>query len=398
MALSRATKELSVGAVVALGMIVFAVAVMAISKESPLWVPKVRYWTHFDNTGGLSSGSPVQLVGVQIGTIESIKFPDDIRETRIKVVISVDRRYANRIRNGTQAYLKSLSYLSLDKYIELTPGDPTRPGLEPDEFIPPGVSVLEETIQTGQSIADDVKEITASLRDLLIAINRGGGIVQEMIHNPEFGREGMENLEGSLASVRRMLEGVEQGQGFAGTLLTDDVFSQRQAENIDEALSHFRTIMEQLDSGGGLIHELTADEGAGVEAIRDLRETTAALRKTAEDLRGGEGMVARLLNDEAWASRVLDNLEKTTGHAESILRKIDGGEGSLGGIINDPEVYEGLRDVMAGMRKSRIGKAAIRHYGKKGAKRRAREEEAEERFRGDAGEARGEDGSATDDE
>ena len=397
MALSRATKELSVGAVVSLGLIVFAVAVMAISKESRLWVPKVRYWTNFENTGGLSSGSPVQLVGVQIGTVESIKFPEDIRETRIKVVISVDRTYASRIRNGTLAYLKSLSYLSLDKYIELTPGDPTRPGLEPDEFIPPGVSILAETIQTGQSIADDVKEITASLRDLLIAINRGGGIVQEMIHNPEFGRDGMENLEGSLASVRRVLEGVEQGQGFAGTLLTDDAFSQRQAENIDEALSHLRSIMEQLDSGGGLVHELTADEGAGVEAIRDLREATAALRKTAEDLREGKGLVARLLNDEAWASRLLDNLEKTTGHAESILRKIDGGEGSLGGIVNDPEVYEGLRDVMAGMRKSRIGKAVIRHYGKKGAKRRAREEE-ERRFPDDAGEARRGDDPATDDE
>ena len=394
MALSRATKELSVGAVVALGMIVFAVAVMAISKESRLWVPKVRYWTNFENTGGLSSGSPVQLVGVQIGTVESIQFPEDIRENRIKVVISVDRTYASRIRSGSRAYLKSLSYLSLDKYIELTPGDPTRPGLEPGEFVPPGVSVLDQTIQTGQSIADDVKEITASLRDLLIAINRGGGIVQEMIHNPEFGRSGLENFEGSLASVRRMLEGVEQGRGFAGMLLIDDAFSQRQAENIDEALSHLRSIMEQLDSGGGLVHELTADDGAALEAIRDLRDTTAALRKTAMDISEGEGLVARLMNDEAYASRILGNLEKTTGHAESILRKIDGGTGSLGGIVNDPEVYEGLRDIMAGMRKSRIGKAVIRHYGKKGAKRRAREEEEEKSLFDAPGEVPGDDGAA----
>lgn len=383
MALSRATKELSVGAVVSLGMIVFAVAVMAISKESRLWVPKVRYWTDFENTGGLSSGSPVQLVGVQIGTVDSIEFPEDIREPRIKVTISIDRTYASRIRSGTQAYLKSLTYLSLDKYIELTPGDPGRPELEPGDFIPPGVSVLDQTIQTGQSIADDVKEITASLRDLLIAINRGGGIVQEMIHNPEFGRSGMANFEGSLASVRRLLEGMEQGQGLAGTMLTDDAFAQRQAENIDEALSHLRSIMEQLDSREGLVHELTADDGAAVVAIRELKETTAAMRATAADLREGKGLVARLLNDEAYASRILDNLEKTTGHAESILRKIDAGEGSLGGLVNDPEVYEGLRDVMAGMRKSRIGKAVIRHYGKKGAKRRAREEE-ERRFSEDS--------------
>ena len=78
----------------------------------------------------------------------------------------------------------------------------------------------------------------------------------------------------------------------------------------------------------------------------------------------------------------------TAGHAKSIMRKIDEGEGSLGGIVNDPEVYEGLKDVIAGIRKSKIGKAAIRHYGKKGAKRRKAEQEGmfEDTEAGDEGE------------
>jgi phospholipid/cholesterol/gamma-HCH transport system substrate-binding protein len=382
------TKELSVGALVALGMIVFAIAVMTISEESRLWVPKVEYWTRFNNTGGLSTGSPVHLVGVQIGTVEEIEFPEDIHETKIKVVMSVDKTYANRIREGTEAFLKSLSYLSMDKYIELTPGDPGKPALPADGFIDPGVSVLEETIQRGQSIADDIKEITASLRDLLIAINRGGGIMQEMIHNPEFGREGVADMQGSVASLRRSLEGLERGEGLAGKLLKDEAFAAEQVENIDVALSHVRSVMQKLDSEEGLIHQLSASDGAGAEAVEDLRAAAGSLRRTAESLEGEEGLVTRLVRDDEYADRLLEKIAGTAGHAESIMRKIDEGEGSLGGIVNDPEVYEGLKDVVAGIRKSKIGKAAIRHYGKKGAKRRKAEREGmvEDTEAGDEGE------------
>lgn len=378
MPLSRATKEVSVGLVVSLGLIVFAVAVMAISKESRLFTPKVRYWSRFDNTSGLTPGSPVRLVGVQIGTVDQIDFPEDIRESKIKVVFTVDRDYANRIREGTVAYLKSLTYLSNEKYIELTPGDPDKQQLPKNGFVEPGVSVWDQTLQQGQGIAEDVKEITASLRDLLIAINRGGGIVQEMIHNPEFGRQGVASLEGSLASLRRTLEGIEKGKGLAGAVLTDEVFARRQVEKIDDTLTRLKSVMTKLDSDQGLIGALTATDGEGAQAVRDLKAATAALRRTAERIGEGRGLIGRMMNDERYADGLLKKIDGVAGHAESILKKVDSGQGTLGGVVNDPEVYEGLRDIVAGIEKSRIGKGMIRRYGKKGAEQRAQDGEPSE--------------------
>ncbi|HEU4402966.1 MAG TPA: MlaD family protein [Candidatus Polarisedimenticolia bacterium] len=375
MRMSRATKEISVGAVVSLGMIIFAFAVMAISKESRLFTKKVAYWTRFENTGGLSVGSPVRLVGVQIGSISEIEFPQDITDTKIKVSFSVDQDYAIRIRAGTQALLKSLTYLSQDKYIELTPGDPDKAALPPDGFIEPGESVWEQMTQQSQSIADDVKEITASLRDLLVAINRGGGIVQEMIHNPEFGRQGVSNMEGSLASLRRLLEGVEKGKGLAGGLLTDEAFRKKQLEAIDGTLAHLKSVTEKLDSDKGLVAQLTSPDGQGAKAMEDLRSASASLRQTADNISKGKGLVGRLMNDETYADTLLKKIDAVAGHADSILRKVDSGKGTLGGIVNDPEVYEGLKDVVKGIQKSRVGKGLIRHYGKKGAKDRGSEEQ-----------------------
>jgi phospholipid/cholesterol/gamma-HCH transport system substrate-binding protein len=376
--LSRATQEISVGAFVSIGLILFAVAVMAISKEQRLFSRKTRYWTSFDNTSGLTEGSPVRLVGVQIGTIAKIEFPDDIRETKIKVVFSVDRAYANRIRSGTQALLKSLTYLSQDKYIELTPGDPDRPALEADGFIQPGVSVWEETLQQSQGIADDIKEITASMRDLLIAINRGGGIMQEMIHNPEFGRQGVANLEGSLASLRRTLEGIEKGKGLAGAVLTDETFARKQVDNIDAALTHVRSVMQKLDSEQGFVSQLGDPNGPGTQAINDLKTTAASLRKTAEGIQQGRGLLGRLMNDETYADTLLKKIDGAAGHADSILRKVDSGKGTIGGLVNDPEVYLSLKDVVSGIQKSRVGKGIVRHYGKKGAKGREGDEGQEQ--------------------
>jgi len=370
MRLSRATKEISVGAFVSIGLILFAVAVMAVSKEQRLFSRKSKYWTRFDNTSGLTEGSPVRLVGVQIGTVTEIEFPEDIRETKIKVMFSVDGAYANRIREGTQALLKSLTYLSQDKYVEITPGDPDRPVLPANGYIEPGVSVWEETLQQSQGIADDVKEITASLRDFLIAVNRGGGIMQEMIHNPEFGRQGVANLEGSLSSLRRTLESVEKGKGLAGAILTDEAFARKQIDNIDAALTHARSGMQRLDSDQGFVAQLSDPNGSGAQAMSDLRTAAASLRKTAESVQQGKGLIGRLMNDEAYADGLLKKIDGAAGHADSILHKVDAGKGTIGGLVNDPEVYQSLKDVVAGIQKSRVGKGLVRHYGKKGVKER----------------------------
>lgn len=368
-------KELMVGVVVLTGLVIFGMAVLTITQESRLFAPKVEYWTDFENTSGLAKGSPVRLIGVQIGTIDGIDLPTDLNQNKIKVTFKVDRAFAPRIRKGTVAYLKSLTYLSQDKYVELTPGDPAQPEVEPGSRIESGMSAWEETLLQSQGIADDVKEITASLRDLLVALNRGQGLVQEMIHNPEFGRQGVADFESSLASLRRLLEGIEEGRGLAGTLLRDKEFSKKELENLDGSLTHLRSVVERLDNPEGPVAQFTDPQGKGRAMMDDLHGAITSFRNTARSVEEGQGVVGRLTTDKAYADALLKKIDSATGHLNSILGKIDRGEGTLGGIVNDPEVYESLKDIVAGIEKSRLGKGMLRHYGKKGAEARPEGEE-----------------------
>jgi phospholipid/cholesterol/gamma-HCH transport system substrate-binding protein len=372
------SRELSVGFLVSLAVVIFAVAVMAISKESRLFVPKVRYWTLFENTSGLTEASPVRLAGVQVGTVEEIRFDDDRQQNRIRVEFTVARSFKHRIRTGTLAHLKSLTYLSQDKYIELVPGDPDGMEIAAGQYIEPGTSMWRETLARGQGIAEDVKEITAALRDFLVAVNTGGGVLQELIHNPEFGRGGLKDIERSLSSLRTVLSKIEGGQGFAGLMLSDDEFARRQKENIDTALAHLRSAMERIDGDDGLIARLEDPDGEFRRVLEDLRGTSAALREVAERIGEGRGLIGRLATDDAFAESMTRRLDEIAGHAASILGKIDRGEGSVGAIINDPAVHEGLKDIVAGVRKSRMGKGFIRHYEKKGAEIREKDEEEAE--------------------
>jgi phospholipid/cholesterol/gamma-HCH transport system substrate-binding protein len=366
----RVSREIGVGITVALALGLFALGVLAIGKESRMFVPKATYWTRFDNTSGLVSGSPVRLVGVQIGTVEEVTFPMDLKENRIKVTFRVDRAFSPRIRHGSVAYLKSLSYLSQDKYIELTTGDPAQPELAAGDYIESGRSSWEETLEQSQSIADDVKEITASLRDVLVAMNQGQGVVHDMIHDPEFGRQGVANLEASLGSLRTILDRLDRGEGLAGAMLTNKEFSRKQLDNLDASLGHLRSLLERADSPQGPLAQLTDPNGKVSHMIDRLDEGANALSDVASRLKNGDGLAGRLVGDRAYADALLKKVDESVGHLRSILRKIDQGEGSIGGLVNDPEVYESLKDIVAGIQKSRVGKGVVRHYGKKGAEAR----------------------------
>ncbi|HEV8375008.1 MAG TPA: MlaD family protein [Candidatus Polarisedimenticolia bacterium] len=362
------TREASVGFTLFAAGLVLMVGILAVGKESRLFARKVEYWTSFPNVSGLAEGSPVKLIGVQVGTVSGVEFPSSLLEKDIRITLQVDRAYASRIREGTQAHLKSLSYVSQERYIELTPGDPERPQLPPGTRIEPGVSGLAELTEMGRGIADDVKDITSQLRELLIALNQGGGVLSEMIKNPEFGRDSLEGVQKTLDSVQRIATQVEKGQGLAGTLISDREYARRQLSAIEESLQHVRGILEKVESGQGAMGQMLASGGKGDQALDNVVAATQDLKSVVAQLKSGKGMAGRMLSDDASAKRILENLDKTTKNLESITRKMDRGVGTVGGLLNDPEVYLGLKDVVAGVRKSRLGKGMIHHYQKKGSK------------------------------
>ena len=66
---------------------------------------------------------------------------------------------------------------------------------------------------------------------------------------------------------------------------------------------------------------------------------------------------------------------KSTTSLSSILQKIDQGEGTIGALINDPSVYEDLKSMMGGAKRSTVLKYFMKQFIDSGDKEAEKEDE-----------------------
>ena len=83
--------------------------------------------------------------------------------------------------------------------------------------------------------------------------------------------------------------------------------------------------------------------------IANLNRVSANLATLSDEMKQKKGFLYELTSGKSG-----ENFSKATEHTESILRKIDKGEGTLGSLINDPTVYEDLKALMGGAKRSAI--------------------------------------------
>lgn len=99
-------------------------------------------------------------------------------------------------------------------------------------------------------------------------------------------------------------------------------------------------------------------EGSEFEhLIKNLNETAQNLSLLTSELREHKGLWHELVRGSSG-----ENLSRSTRHLEGILRKIEAGEGTLGAIINDPTVYEDIKALLSGARRSSVLKYFMKSF------------------------------------
>jgi len=125
------------------------------------------------------------------------------------------------------------------------------------------------------------------------------------------------------------------------------------------------------------------------EAINVVNTILIDVKEISSQVRGGRGLLHAILYDPA-GGELVHNLSVASGSADelmkdlssavksinAIVKKVERGEGSLGGIINDPTVYEDLKVILGGAKRSKTIKGLIRYTIKK--KKEEAVEESEE--------------------
>ena len=375
-----ATKEktLRVGLLVALSLTVLALFVFFIGAEQKIFARKNEYDVHLENVSGLAQGNPVQMAGVTIGVIKDITLPRDPKERNVRIALMIDRKYEDRVRGDSRARLKRLGLLTGDSYVDITPGTPRFPVLEPGSLIPAQKQTnVDQLISSGEDLVDNLVQISYSLKNILGRVDRGEGLLGELTSAPETRQRMTDTLLATLNKTNSALAHIESGKGVLGRLIYDDAYGQQLTSSLAGAAQSMQAVaanvQRSFETGDGALPALLSDpEGKRRmnELIENLRLTSANLSTFSTSLSEGEGLVPRLMNDKQYGDQALAEFTLLISQLNETVRKINSGEGTAGKLVADPSLYEAVNDILIGINESRLLRWLIRNRQQEGIEQR----------------------------
>lgn len=288
---SDVTTEIVVGAFMFVILVVLLTLTLVISQNRfferahPLNV-------HFENIGGLRSGEPVFMRGVQIGNVKEINVPTNGRgvDLNLRLTREVELHTDYRFIIEPSSMLGGMR-LMVDEGSESQP-------LLPEEGYAhlkgkPVTNLLDEATQTIQlirealvdeGILEDIKGFTANLKAISDKVDHGEGTVSRLINDSALHDQLLaltENFNEVSRDAKRVFSRIEQGEGSVGKLLSAD---SQVYDDLSDTVAALREFTAKLNEEKGTLTLLMTEDALyrKVEALIDeARATLDDFRETS---------------------------------------------------------------------------------------------------------------------
>jgi phospholipid/cholesterol/gamma-HCH transport system substrate-binding protein len=274
----KLSAEAKVGLLVLVGSLVLLWMTFAVGKYE--FGEKKGYAVQavFDSVAGLDAKAAVRMAGVKIGTVEKVELED----SRAKVTLRINPGV--KVRRGTKAMVKTLGLLG-EKYVELVPPElPVKETAAPESsrYLQEGERIqatvspsdVDKLINQLSSISDDVKQVTASLRQV-------------------FGSErGTRSMEDILADLRKTTANIKE---FSYALRSDG----------SEVVMRLNDLVASLN---GVVGENRDNLKVTMENVREASKNAemalASLENTARKIDRGEGTLGKLVSNDSMYNNI----------------------------------------------------------------------------------------------
>jgi phospholipid/cholesterol/gamma-HCH transport system substrate-binding protein len=297
---------------------------------------------------GLVEGAPVRLHGTDIGLVSKIYFAPGFGEKPIEVILDIDESVQARVRENSTATIRTMGLLG-DKYVELTHGRPPAPAIEEGGTVqsasPPD---LYGVMEKGDEILSNIVNISSSLDSFMA----------------EFASdENRENFSRTFQSMKNIVTELETGDGLLHGLIYEPSPGDA-VDDFSKAIADIRKILADARAGKG-------DVG---NALKGLSQSIENLEDITTRLRSGPGMLHEAVYAEGDKS-LMNNLSTAAENLNAILVKLNEGEGTFGAFLNDPTLYEDLKIITGGAKRSGRVRRVVGHTIKKYKKKEDSETE-----------------------
>jgi phospholipid/cholesterol/gamma-HCH transport system substrate-binding protein len=285
--MSQRSREVQVGAVVVVAGIILVVGTMWFQKFQ-LVEKRYPFYVVFPEVGGLVSGDPIYVNGVERGRVNAVALQPD------RVVVEMGVSEGVMIPDNSTVSLKSIGIMG-ERFVAIRQGDAVT-YIEPgDTLIGQFLMGMSEVMGSAGSILDNVEITVRHLRDLSESLSGDGKFREGVDDFAATARHLRDLTEDNRARLNRSLAHIERTSSMLDSLLAGNY------AKLDSSLA-------AVGRAGGNA-EKTAENLAAASA--DLREITAKLR-------AGEGTAGRLLNDD----ELIRRLESTVAEMDSLMEDI----------------------------------------------------------------------------
>jgi phospholipid/cholesterol/gamma-HCH transport system substrate-binding protein len=290
-------QNVKLGVFVLGGLLLFVISVFFIGKESNIFNKTFMIYATFKNVEGLQKGDNVWLSGVKIGTVKSVEI---IKEGKVIVNLSLRHKQEEFIKKDATASIGSDGFIG-NKIVVIRPGNASQVIHDEDTINSLSPADTQEIINLAKQVGENTKAITGDLKLIVSKINKGEGLVGDLLNDGPAARDirmTVANLKATGANTARasaelssLVNNMQHGKGLLPTIISDTTF----AGTFKEAVGNVKSVSKNA--------ALVADD----------------LKRLSTKMNNNDNAVGVLLADTAFAHK----LKKTMGNTESASEKLD---------------------------------------------------------------------------
>jgi phospholipid/cholesterol/gamma-HCH transport system substrate-binding protein len=316
--------QLKVGVLVIVALAALTALVFLMSGSTGgLFTGKVVLRSYFENSAGLKVGAPVNLEGVTIGNVRTIRVVPERKLTPVEVVMRISAKYREAVHADSKSSLETVGVLG-DTVVDISSKAATGPPVENNaELQTTETPNLSDVIKSGQGTIQQLNVILAKVDTLADTLNSNKGSIGALINDPALYQKALLTVN----QLQKLVEDVGNGKGSIGKLVQDDSLYNK----LNDSVAKLDSITTGLDEGKGTIGKLLKDE----TLANNLNQSVANANELIARINAGKGGLGLIANDPAFATKLRDTVDRL----DSILGKVDSGQGTIGQLMQNPSVY-----------------------------------------------------------
>ncbi len=293
-------KKIQLGLFVAGGVVLFLAALFYLGKENNLFNKTFTVLAVFKNVEGLNSGDNVWLSGVKIGTVKDVTI---VTEGKVIVSMALKEKQNQFIKKDATASVGSDGLVG-NKIVVIRPGLSKTEIDDYDTINSQSPVDTQDVINLAKDVGTNTKSITGDLKLIIEKINRGEGLLGEIVNDGEISQDIRATISllkvasNNTLRVSQKMDGllteVQHGQGLMAHLLNDSSYTnsfKAALKDISEVGANAKTISadlqkitDQLNSKDNIVHVLIADSSAANDLKKTITTATMASEKLDENM------------------------------------------------------------------------------------------------------------------